>query len=117
MYSPSFNEQYNLQAGFDYPYLVQSAAIDIQCFLLTFAFTNPITLSKTDNTVKTANSPTKRLRSVSNVLRARAESCVIALPETLTIGKRQVRIFGWYDNEWGFSARMIDMARLMVGRG
>ncbi|MEP2706661.1 MAG: glyceraldehyde 3-phosphate dehydrogenase NAD-binding domain-containing protein [Roseibium sp.] len=56
-------------------------------------------------------------RVVSTDMRTRAESCVIALPETLTTGKRQVRIFGWYDNEWGFSARMIDMARLMVGRG
>jgi len=25
-----------------------------------------------------------------------------------------VRVFGWYDNEWGFSCRMLDMARLMM---
>lgn len=55
-------------------------------------------------------------RVVSTDMRARPESLVIALPETLTVGDRQVRIFGWYDNEWGFSARMIDMARLMAKR-
>jgi len=24
-----------------------------------------------------------------------------------------LRVFGWYDNEWGFSNRMLDVARLM----
>ncbi|MEP2579623.1 MAG: aldehyde dehydrogenase, partial [Roseibium sp.] len=55
-------------------------------------------------------------RVVSTDMRARSESLVIALPETLETGDRQVRIFGWYDNEWGFSARMIDVARRMAGR-
>ncbi len=53
--------------------------------------------------------------TVSTDLRARPESLVIALPETIQTG-HQARIFGWYDNEWGFSARMIDMARLMAAR-
>lgn len=53
---------------------------------------------------------------VSSDLRARPESLVIALPEAQVTGARQVRVFGWYDNEWGFSARMLDMARLMADR-
>jgi glyceraldehyde 3-phosphate dehydrogenase len=32
------------------------------------------------------------------------------------VGSKQLRIFGWYDNEWGFSARMIDMARKLAAR-
>ncbi len=55
-------------------------------------------------------------RVVSTDMRARSESLVIALPETLTVGNHQVRIFGWYDNEWGFSTRMIDMAQIMAAR-
>ncbi|MVO16002.1 type I glyceraldehyde-3-phosphate dehydrogenase [Parasedimentitalea huanghaiensis] len=51
---------------------------------------------------------------VSSDLRARPESLVIAAPETRMVGDRQVRVFGWYDNEWGFSARMLDMARRMA---
>jgi len=54
---------------------------------------------------------------VSSDLRARAESLVIALPETRMVGPRQARVFGWYDNEWGFSARMLDMARRMAATG
>ncbi|MEX0351483.1 MAG: type I glyceraldehyde-3-phosphate dehydrogenase [Paracoccaceae bacterium] len=51
---------------------------------------------------------------VSSDLRARPESLVIAGPETAMTGPRQLRVFGWYDNEWGFSARMLDVARLMA---
>lgn len=47
---------------------------------------------------------------VSTDFRARPESLVIALPETQTIGARQIRLFGWYDNEWGFSSRMLELA-------
>ncbi|WP_292284805.1 glyceraldehyde 3-phosphate dehydrogenase NAD-binding domain-containing protein [Marivita sp.] len=53
---------------------------------------------------------------VSVDLRGRTESLVIAPKETMGTGD-QLRIFGWYDNEWGFSARMIDVARLMHSRG
>jgi glyceraldehyde 3-phosphate dehydrogenase len=53
---------------------------------------------------------------VSRDMRGRAESLVLALPEIQTIHDRQLRIFGWYDNEWGFSARMIDMARRLTAR-
>ncbi len=50
---------------------------------------------------------------VSSDLRARAESIVMALPETRVTRQGLVRVFGWYDNEWGFSSRMLDVARLM----
>ena len=52
---------------------------------------------------------------VSSDLRARPESLVMATPETMLTTPRQLRVFGWYDNEWGFSARMIDMVRRMSG--
>ncbi|CUH87534.1 Glyceraldehyde-3-phosphate dehydrogenase 1 [Phaeobacter sp. CECT 5382] len=51
---------------------------------------------------------------VSSDLRARPESLVLAAPEIRMSGDQQVRVFGWYDNEWGFSARMLDVARLMA---
>ncbi|MEZ5750409.1 MAG: glyceraldehyde 3-phosphate dehydrogenase NAD-binding domain-containing protein [Paracoccaceae bacterium] len=50
---------------------------------------------------------------VSSDLRARPESIVMALPETRVTGGGLVRVFGWYDNEWGFSCRMLDMAAKM----
>ena len=54
---------------------------------------------------------------VSTDMRARSESLVIGTRETMMVGTRQLRLFGWYDNEWGFSARMIDMARKLAARG
>lgn len=47
---------------------------------------------------------------VSVDLRARPESIVMALPETHMTSGGMLRVFGWYDNEWGFSCRMLDMA-------
>jgi glyceraldehyde 3-phosphate dehydrogenase len=58
---------------------------------------------------------------VSSDLRARPESIVMALPETRVTAGGLIRVFGWYDNEWGFSNRMLDVARRMAavqgGRG
>ena len=50
---------------------------------------------------------------VSTDLRARPESVVMACPETKVSAGGMLRVFGWYDNEWGFSNRMLDMARRM----
>ena len=51
---------------------------------------------------------------VSTDLRARAESVIMALPETRVTKGGMLRVFGWYDNEWGFSNRMLDIARRMA---
>lgn len=51
---------------------------------------------------------------VSCDLRARPESLIVSLPETRVTGGGLVRVFGWYDNEWGFSCRMLDMAGRMA---
>ena len=47
---------------------------------------------------------------VSCDLRARPESLIVSLPETRVTAGGLVRVFGWYDNEWGFSCRMLDVA-------
>ena len=50
---------------------------------------------------------------VSSDLRARGESIVMACPETRVTRGGMLRAFGWYDNEWGFANRMLDVALLM----
>ncbi len=50
---------------------------------------------------------------VSSDLRARPESVVMACPETKLTEAGMLRVFGWYDNEWGFSNRMLDVALRM----
>ncbi|SFS22215.1 type I glyceraldehyde-3-phosphate dehydrogenase [Yoonia litorea] len=51
---------------------------------------------------------------VSSDLRARPESLIVSLPETRVTQGGLLRVFGWYDNEWGFSCRMLDVARKMM---
>ncbi len=41
------------------------------------------------------------------------ESSIFAPDQTRVVGKRLVRVLTWYDNEWGFSCRMADVAALM----
>ncbi|PSL22097.1 type I glyceraldehyde-3-phosphate dehydrogenase [Shimia abyssi] len=53
---------------------------------------------------------------VSTDLRARPESLILSGRETSVSVGGLLRVFGWYDNEWGFSNRMLDMARLMGRR-
>lgn len=38
------------------------------------------------------------------------QSCIVAPDQTKVVGGRSVRVLAWYDNEWGFSARMADVA-------
>ena len=51
---------------------------------------------------------------VSSDLRARPESVVMATRETRGTGGGLLRVFGWYDNEWGFSNRMLDVTCRMA---
>lgn len=40
-------------------------------------------------------------------------SSIFAPDQTKVVGKRHVRVLAWYDNEWGFSCRMADVAAAM----
>lgn len=40
-------------------------------------------------------------------------SCIFAPDQTKVVGNRLVRVLAWYDNEWGFSVRMADVATAM----
>ena len=41
------------------------------------------------------------------------ESSIFAPDQTRVVGDRTVRVLAWYDNEWGFSVRMADVAVAM----
>lgn len=51
---------------------------------------------------------------VSTDLRGRSESVILQAGEISVAEGGLARIYGWYDNEWGFSARLLEMARLMA---
>ena len=54
---------------------------------------------------------------VSSDYQGDPRSSIIDGLSTLVIGGRMVKILAWYDNEWGFSNRLIDLALLMESKG
>jgi glyceraldehyde 3-phosphate dehydrogenase len=40
-------------------------------------------------------------------------SCIFDAPLTKSIGGNQVKVIGWYDNEWGYSNRLADLITLV----
>ena len=42
-------------------------------------------------------------------------SCVFDSSLTLASG-RLVKVFGWYDNEWGYSTRLVDLTEMVGAR-
>ncbi len=41
-------------------------------------------------------------------------SCIFDASSTMLVGESFVKVFGWYDNEWGFSHRMIDVTSFIA---
>lgn len=54
---------------------------------------------------------------VSVDMRARPESLVISGPEISVSAGGLLRVFGWYDNEWGFANRMLEVSTLIAQHG
>jgi glyceraldehyde 3-phosphate dehydrogenase len=50
---------------------------------------------------------------VSADIVANPASCIYSAPDTMVSG-RMVKILGWYDNEWGYSNRLIDLAAFIA---
>lgn len=54
---------------------------------------------------------------VSSDYQGDPRSSIIDGLSTLVIGGNLVKILAWYDNEWGFSNRLVDLVKLMAQRG
>lgn len=44
-------------------------------------------------------------------------SSIVDIPSTMVMGEKMGKVFSWYDNEMGFSHRMVDLANYMADRG
>ncbi len=42
-------------------------------------------------------------------------SSIVDAENTAVMGGRTLKVLSWYDNEWGFSHRMVDLTRLLLG--
>ncbi len=47
---------------------------------------------------------------VSRDFMGRSESSIVDLASTMVIGTNMIKVVSWYDNEFGFSKRMVDLA-------
>ena len=41
-------------------------------------------------------------------------SAIIDGPSTMVVNGTQVKVFAWYDNEWGYACRLADVTRLVA---
>jgi len=53
---------------------------------------------------------------VSIDFRGNPASSIVDAPLTRVLQGNLAKVFAWYDNEWGFSCRMIDLIRFMAGK-
>ncbi len=54
---------------------------------------------------------------VSKDFTGNPSSCIFDSPLTDVVDKNLVKVFGWYDNEWGYSNRVIDLAVFVARKG
>jgi len=52
---------------------------------------------------------------VSSDIIGRSESAIVDLPLTQVVGGTLVKVFAWYDNEWGYANRLVEQV-IRVGR-
>ncbi|MCD6505469.1 type I glyceraldehyde-3-phosphate dehydrogenase [Candidatus Poribacteria bacterium] len=41
-------------------------------------------------------------------------SCIFDVPSTRVVDGTQIKVFGWYDNEWGYSNRLVELASRLL---
>jgi len=87
---------------------------------LTFRASRDVTVDEVNAIVKAASEgPMQRVVGyepaplVSTDFNQTEESSIFAPDQTRVVDNRMVRVLAWYDNDWGFSVRMADVAVAM----
>lgn len=89
---------------------------------LTFEASRPTTIKEINDAIgQAAAGPLKGILGVNSAPLVSVDfihnphSSIFDLTQTAVIQGRLCRILSWYDNEWGFSNRMLDVAKAMGG--
>ena len=53
---------------------------------------------------------------VSSDFKGDSHSSIVDAPLTMVVGERNGKVMSWYDNEWGYSCRVVDLAAFMGER-
>jgi len=54
---------------------------------------------------------------VSTDFKGNPASSIVDAPSTMVIADNMVKVLAWYDNEWGYSCRLADLASYIASRG
>jgi glyceraldehyde 3-phosphate dehydrogenase len=46
-----------------------------------------------------------------------SRSSIIDALSTMMVGERMLKVLSWYDNEWGYSCRIVDLAEYIAKKG
>lgn len=91
---------------------------------LVFRSTKPVSVDSINSALKLAAETnlkgvlqTESAPLVSVDFNGNPYSSIADLGSTMVIGQNMAKVFSWYDNEIGFSTRMIDMAKYLAEKG
>lgn len=91
---------------------------------LTFRSTKPVTVDAINEAFKKAAAgPFKGILAVESApvvsvdFNGDQHSSTVDLGNTMVMGPNLAKVFAWYDNEMGFSRRMVDVAQLIAQKG
>ena len=94
---------------------------DVSLVDLTVRTAKPVSVQSANQALKTAaNGPLKGVlqftdeQLVSVDFLHNSHSSIVDGPLTNALGDRMVKVFSWYDNEWGFSCRLRDVIKLVL---
>jgi len=89
----------------------------------TFQSEKPVSAEALNQAFKTASAGALQgilkyteLPLVSSDYNGEENSCVVDGLLTMVMGDRMAKVIGWYDNEWGYSARVADMVSYIGAR-
>ncbi len=93
---------------------------DVSMVDLTVTLNRSVTLDEVKTAFKTASEGShKGILGVDEAYRVsqdfvgESQSTVVPLDTIQVIGDNMVKVLSWYDNEWGYSCRLVDMAVLV----
>jgi glyceraldehyde 3-phosphate dehydrogenase len=103
---------------------IRVPTVDVSLVDLTVETTKPLTKDALHAAMKAAAlGPMKGVLAyeegelVSGDFIGNPHSSIFDSTLTQVLGERFAKVFSWYDNEWGFSNRMIDLALLLAKKG
>ncbi len=91
---------------------------------LTFTTEKPVTVESINGAIKAAaEGPMKGILGyeggelVSSDFKGDPRSSIFDAPLTKVVGDKTAKIISWYDNEWGYSNRVVDLIGFLVKKG